>query len=161
MMDRRRFLSSVAGGFLALPAALRAQGAPMPVVGFLNNASSEGFADLAAAFRQGLQQSGFVVGQNVEIEYRWGEGHDDRLPALARELVQEKVAVIASYGASVTDAYRQAGIYAGAILKGAKPADLPVLQPTKFELVINLKTAKALGLAIPHSILLRADAVIQ
>jgi len=326
-MKRREFITLI-GSTAVWPLAARAQQRAMPVVGWLNSETPEGgYGLLAAAFRQGLSESGFVEGRNVTIEYRWARGQIDRLPALAAELVHDRVTVIAaagtvsaraakaatttipivfsvatdpvamglvaslnrpggnltgvanlmvelgqkqlellhqlvpavaimavlinpilpaaesqardlqaaarklgidlhvlhasterdldtafakmadmrvgalaitadafflsrreqiialaarhslpatspwreaaaagglmSYGTSDADGYRQLGSYAGRILKGEKPANLPVQQSTKFELIINLKTAKALGIDVPLQIQQLADEVIE
>jgi putative tryptophan/tyrosine transport system substrate-binding protein len=326
-MRRREFISLLASAAAVWPLAARAQQRTIPMVGFLNSGTPAGLAYLTAAFRQGLNDAGYVEGRNVAIEYRWAEGQYDRLPALAADLVRRQVTVIAatttpaalvakratsaipivfaigadpiaiglvdslsrakgnatginqylsdlgaerlellralvsngagiavlvnpnfpnaasqskdveqaarmlgqqvhvmsasseadfdgvfatlvqlkagalivtvdpvfnsrrdqlvalaarhkipaiyfarefvvagglmSYAADLSDGYRQAGIYVGRILKGAKPGDLPVVQPTKFDLTINLKTAKAPGLNIPDKLLALADEVIE
>ncbi len=328
MIRRREFITLLGGAAAAWPLAARAQQPAMPVIGFLSSRSPGESAGVVAAFRQGLGETGFVEGQNLAIAFRWAEGRYDRLPALAVELVNLRVAVLfaaggppsalaakattstipvvfsavndplrvglvsslnrpggnvtgmslftsdmigkmaqllkemvpgaaalaylvnpsspseeiyareapvvsvalgiripvlnastehdlddafaslgktgtdalvippepffdsqrdrivalaaryavpmiaglreyvvagglMSYGASLPDSYRRAGIYVGRILKGEKPADLPVMQPTKFELVVNLKTAKALRLNVPPTLLAIADEVIE
>jgi putative ABC transport system substrate-binding protein len=325
---RRRDFVALLGAGAAWPVAARAQQPAMPVIGVLGGHTRAQWQPFLTAFHQGLKQAGYIEGENVASEYRWAEGHYDRLPALAADLVHRQVAVIAaiggvnsalaakaatseipivfltgrdpvelgfvesfnrpggnltgvsllndelvakrlellrelvpkaatiatlinpdnrnhpshartleavaraggqqlvvigaaadgdfepafamliqrradalvvnadpffdsrqeqivrlaarhavptifpwreyvqagglaSYGTSLLDAHRQTGVYAGRILKGAKPADLPVVQATKFEMSVNLKTANALGLTVPTSILLRADEVIE
>jgi putative ABC transport system substrate-binding protein len=325
-MRRRQFITLLGGAVAAWPLASRAQQAAMPVVGVVLVASPEASARFGGAIRKGLNEAGYVEGQNVTVEYHWLEGQYDRLPSLMADLVHRRVAVIAadipaalaakavtttvpivfvtggdpvrvglvaslnrpdgnvtgvsftsvelaakqlgllrelrpgaariavlvdpkfptterfvsevraaasaigrqlivlevssdreietafttlvqrgagalfwgtgwfllsqrervvalaarhripamyllrdyvevgglmSYASSNTDAYRQVGVYAGRILKGEKPGDLPVMLPTKLELVINLKSAKALGLEIPDKLLALADEVIE
>jgi putative tryptophan/tyrosine transport system substrate-binding protein len=326
-MMRREFMSLL-GGAAAWPLAARAQQAAMPVIGFLHSASPGPYARVLPGFHQGLKEAGYTEGRNVAVEYRWAEDRYDRLPALAADLVDRHVTVIAapvtpaalaakaatttipivflvggdpvaiglvaslarpggnltgvtnltaqvgpkrlellhalvptaitvavlvnpsspelaepqsqelqvaarslglqlhvlnastereidmafatvvqlrpgglvivpdpfftnsserlaalalrhaiptifqnpeftaagglmSYGSNLRDLLRWSGLYTGRILKGEKPADLPVQQATKVELIINLKTARALGLEVPTSILVRADEVIE
>ena len=93
-IGRRRFLATLGGSAVAWPFAAHAQQPTMPVVGFLNSTSLEGWEPSVSAFRQGLKEAGYLEGQNVAVEYRWAEGQYDRVPVIALELVGRQVAVI-------------------------------------------------------------------
>jgi putative ABC transport system substrate-binding protein len=142
--------------------AARAKGVQLPIL----KAGTESEIDAAFAALAGLHADGLLIGAEPFLYSR-----REQLVALAARYAvpaiyggREESAVaggLISYGPSTTDVVHQAGVYAGRILKGEKPADLPVQQPATFELVVNLKTAKALGLRVPPSILARADEVIE
>jgi putative ABC transport system substrate-binding protein len=129
------------------------------------NASNERDFDAVFARVAGLQAGALVVGADG-LFIRHGEQLGaltvrHRVPAIFQDRAFVAAGGLTSYGASIVDAYRLVGVYAGRLLKGEKPADLPVMQPTKYEFVINLKTAKALGIDVPAQLLARADEVIE
>ena len=198
MMRRREFITLLAGA-AAWPLVARAQ--QVPVVGFLNGASPAELSARVAAFRDGLTERGYVEGNTVAVEYRWGFGQYDRLPEIAVDLVRRGVAVIAAtggvpsvraakaatstipivftmggdpvalgvvqsgalmgYALDLSELFRRMADDVHKILKGAKPGDIPIYQATKFELLINLKTAKAFSLTLPPALIGRADEVIE
>jgi putative ABC transport system substrate-binding protein len=126
--------------------------------------SREAFDSAFAAMRRARVGALYVVGDPMFYLHRTRLAElaaKSRLPAVYEFKEHAEAGGLMAYGPNVLDQYRRAATYVDKILKGAKPADLPVEQPTKFELVINLKTAKALGLTIPQSVLLRADEIIE
>jgi ABC-type uncharacterized transport system substrate-binding protein len=142
-------------------AAARAKGVQLSIL----KGATESEIDGAFASLVELRAGGLVVGADVVFAIRREQiialASRHALPTIYYAREDAAAGGLISYGASITSAYHQAGTYAGKILAGAKPADLPVVQPTKFELVVNLKTAKSLGLTVPRSLLTQTDEVIE
>ena len=168
MIKRREFITLLGSAAAAWPlAAWAQQSGKLPTIGFLGQSTRSAGSEWVFAFVQRLRELGWSEGRTIAIEYRWGEGREERFAEVAAEFVRLKVDLIvaagglASYGGAITDAYRLAGVYAARILKGEKPSELPVQQGTQVELFLNLKTAKALGLTFPITLLGRADEVIE
>jgi len=141
--------------------AARATGHELRVL----NVSTDTEIDEAFSILVKSRAGGLVVGGNPFLNGKRTKlinlAAREAIPAIYEARESTIAGGLMSYGPSITDVYRQLGVYAGRVLKGEKPSDLPVLQPAKFELLINLKTAKSLGLDIPPTLLVRADEVIE
>jgi hypothetical protein len=173
-MRRRQFIGFV-GGAVAWPLAVRAQQQQIRRVGYLIS----GPPDTLDVFRRRMAELGYVEGVNLVVDVRAAAGRYERLPDPFRPKIAELAAVnqipaiyqygvfvesaggLMSYGPDIQALIAYAAVFVDKILKGAKPAELPVEQPTKFEFVLNLKAAKALGLTIPESVVLLADKVVE
>ena len=144
-----------------LTASAKSIGVELTIVSAQRPAEFEGvFSTLQRKHAQALYviDSGFFVSKSADLLARAAKA---RIPVTFNPRRQTQAGALLSYSADIADLYRRAAVYVDKILKGAKPADLPIEQPTKFEFVVNLKTAKALGITIPQSILLQADEVIR